>query len=80
MVSFRRVPAGPQRATSRIAQGLAQTLVCSKTRAMYERQCRQYNEDLASMAALRPLISETDGNVQTLRARMKAARQGRSPA
>jgi hypothetical protein len=58
--------------------GSPQTLVCSKTRATYERQCRQYNEDLASMAALRPLIGETDGDVQTLRARMDAARQRRA--
>ena len=60
--------------------GSPQTLVCSKTRATYERQCRQYNKDLASMAALRPLIEETDRDVQTLRARMDAARQGRAPA
>jgi hypothetical protein len=63
-----------------VRTGSPQTLVCSKTRATYERQCRQYNEDLASMAALRPLIKETDGDVQKLRARMNAARQRRSPA
>jgi hypothetical protein len=57
--------------------GSPQTLVCTKTRASYERQCRQYNEDLASMAAIRPLIGETDGDAQTLRARMDAARQRR---
>ena len=55
--------------------GSPQTLVCSKTRATYERQCRQYNEDLASMAALHPLIGKTDGDLQRLRARMDAARQ-----
>ncbi|PYS55140.1 MAG: hypothetical protein DMF76_26280 [Acidobacteria bacterium] len=55
--------------------GSPQTLVCSKTRATYERQCRQYNEDLASMAALHPLLGETEGEVQRLRARMDAARQ-----
>jgi len=60
--------------------GSPQTLVCSKTRATYERQCRQYNEDLASMAALRPLIGETEGGVQALRARMDAARQRRASA
>jgi len=59
--------------------GSPQTLVCSKTRATYKRQCRQYNEDLASMAALRPLIGETGGDVQTVRARMDAARQRRAP-
>jgi hypothetical protein len=58
--------------------GSPQTLVCSKTRATFKRQCRQYNEDLASMAALRPLIGETDGDVQTVRARMDAARQRRA--
>jgi hypothetical protein len=63
-----------------VRTGSPQTLVCTKTRATYERQCRQYNEDLASMAALRPLIRETDGDVQTLCARMNAARQWRSPA
>ncbi len=63
-----------------VRTGSPQTLVCSKTRATYERQCRQYNEDLASMAALRPLIRETGGDVRTLRARMNAARQRRSPA
>jgi len=61
-----------------VRTGSPQTLVCSKTRATYERQCRQYNEDLASMAALCPLIRETDGDVQNLRARMNAARQRRS--
>jgi hypothetical protein len=55
--------------------GSPQTLVCSKTRAKYERQCHQYNEDLASMAALRPLIRETSGDLQMLRAQMDAARQ-----
>lgn len=63
-----------------VRTGSPQTLVCSKTRARYERRCHQYNEDLASMAALRPLMRETDGHVQTLRARMNAARQRRSPA
>ena len=63
-----------------VRTGSPQTLVCSKTRARYERRCRQYNEDLASMAALRPLMRETDGDVETLRARMNAARQRRSPA
>jgi len=63
-----------------VRTGSPQTLVGSKTRATYERQCRQYNEDLASMAALRPLVRETDGDVQTLRARMNAARQRRSQA
>jgi 2OG-Fe(II) oxygenase superfamily len=63
-----------------VRTGSPQTLVCSKTRATYERQCRQYNEDLASMAALCPLIRETDGDVQNLRARMNAARQRRSLA
>jgi hypothetical protein len=57
--------------------GSPQTLVCSKTRARYERRCRQYSEDLASMAVLRPLIGKADGDVQTLRARMDAARQRR---
>jgi len=60
--------------------GSPQTLVCSKTRATYERQCRQFNEDLASMAALRLLVRETDGDLQTLRARMNAARQRHSQA
>jgi len=55
--------------------GSPQTLVCTKTRATYERQCRQYNKDLASMAALDPLLGETDGDVQRLRARMYSARQ-----
>jgi hypothetical protein len=60
--------------------GSPQTLVCSKTRGTYERQSRQYNEDLAYMAALGPLISETDREVQSLRARLNAAGQRRSPA
>jgi hypothetical protein len=63
-----------------VRTGSPQTLVCSKTRANYERRCRQYNEDLASMAALRPLIRETDGEVRTLRARMNVARRRRSSA
>jgi hypothetical protein len=63
-----------------VRTGSPQTLICSKTRATYERRCRQYNEDLASMAALRPLIGETDGEVRTLRARMNVARQRRSSA
>jgi hypothetical protein len=60
--------------------GSPQTLVCPKTRATYERQCRQYNADLASMAALHSLIGETDGDVQRLRARMDAARRRCPPA
>lgn len=60
--------------------GSPQTLVCSKTRATYERQCRQYNKDLASMAALRSLIVGRDGNVQALGARMDAARHGGTAA
>ena len=61
--------------------GWPQTLVCSKTRATYEHQCAAYNRDLASMAALRPLIGGTDGDVHTLRARMDAAiRQRRAAA
>jgi 2-oxoglutarate-Fe(II)-dependent oxygenase superfamily protein len=63
-----------------VRTGSPQTLVCSKTRATYERQCRQYNEDLASMAALCPLARETEGDMHTLRARMNAARQRHSPA
>jgi hypothetical protein len=63
-----------------VRTGSPQTLVCSKTRATYERQYHQYNKDLASMTALRPLIRETNGDVQTLRARMNSARQRRSPA
>jgi hypothetical protein len=59
--------------------GSPQTLVCSKTRATYERQCRQHNEDLVSMAALCRLIGETNGDMQTFRARMDAARQRRAP-
>jgi hypothetical protein len=55
--------------------GSPQTLVCSKTRATYERQCHRYKEDIASMAVLCPLIGEIDGDVQTLRARLEAARQ-----
>ena len=54
--------------------GSPQTLVCTKTRATYERQCRQYNKDLASMAALDPLLGEKDRDVQRLRARMYSAR------
>ena len=55
--------------------GSPQTLVCSKTRATYERQCHRYKEDIASMAVLYPLIGEMDEDVQTLRARLEAARQ-----
>jgi hypothetical protein len=58
--------------------GSPQTLVCSKTRATYERQYRQYHEDLVSMAALCRLIGETDGDMQTIRARMEVARQRRA--
>jgi hypothetical protein len=60
--------------------GSPQTLVCSKTRASYEGQCRQYNEDVASMAALLALIGEGAGDVQALRARMDAARRRRALA
>jgi hypothetical protein len=55
--------------------GSPQTLACSKTRVRYERQCQQYKENLASMAVLCPLIGETDGDLETLRARLEAARQ-----
>jgi hypothetical protein len=57
--------------------GSPQTLVCEKTRATYERQCHQYNEDLTSMAALCPLIGKTDGDLQALRERLDAARRRR---
>jgi hypothetical protein len=53
--------------------GSPQTLVCTKTRRTYERQCEQHKHDLASMAVLRALLPEKDGDMAALSARMDAA-------
>ena len=60
--------------------GSPQTLVCRKTRATFERQWRQYEQDLVSMRTLSSLMKHTDEEVRTLRARMDRARQRRAVA
>lgn len=60
--------------------GSPQTLVCRKTRVTFERQWRQYEQDLASMSTLSSLMKHTDDEVRTLRARLNRARQRRGVA
>lgn len=60
--------------------GSPQTLICRKTRAGFERQWRQYEQDLVSMRTLSSLMKHTDDEVRTLRARMDRARQLRAVA
>lgn len=55
-------------------KGSPQTLVCTKTRRTYLRQCEQHQADCASMEALLGTEPEASGPVTGLAKRMKAAR------
>jgi hypothetical protein len=59
-------------------RGSPQTLVCTKTRRTYERQCRQHEADLASMSTLLRLMGEARGEPGALSARMAAAKRSES--
>jgi hypothetical protein len=54
-------------------RGSPQTLVCTKTRRAYERQCAEHNTDVTAMAALLRIIDRTRGELATLAARMAGA-------
>jgi hypothetical protein len=54
-------------------RGSPQTLVCTKTRRTYERQCAERNADVAAMATLLRIIDQERGELATLAARMAAA-------
>ena len=54
-------------------QGSPQTLVCTKTRRAYERQCAEHKADVAAMATLLRLIDGARGELATLAARLAHA-------
>jgi predicted 2-oxoglutarate/Fe(II)-dependent dioxygenase YbiX len=54
-------------------RGSPQTLVCTKTRRAYERQCAEHNADVTAMATLLRIIDGTRGELATLAARMAGA-------
>jgi hypothetical protein len=57
--------------------GSPQTLVCTKTRGAYERQCRQYHEDLATMNTL---LAAGGREIAPLAERLSAAAKRLLPA
>jgi predicted 2-oxoglutarate/Fe(II)-dependent dioxygenase YbiX len=54
-------------------RGSPQTLVCTKTRRAYERQCAEHKIDVAAMATLLRLIDGARGELATLAARIAHA-------
>ncbi len=54
-------------------RGSPQTLVCTKTRRVYERQCAEHNADLTAMSTLLRVIRGARGELATLAARMADA-------
>jgi hypothetical protein len=54
-------------------RGSPQTLVCTKTRRIYERQCAEHNADLTAMSTLLRVIPGARGELATLAARMADA-------
>lgn len=54
--------------------GSPQTLVCTKTRRTYQRQCEQHEADRASMMSLLRMMPHARGELATLASRMTAAR------
>jgi hypothetical protein len=54
-------------------RGSPQTLVCTKTRRVYERQCAEHNADLTAMSTLHRVIRGARGELATLAARMADA-------
>jgi hypothetical protein len=58
--------------------GSPQTLVCTKTRGAYERQCRRHQTDLEAMAALLRVRNGAGGPATVLVVRMNAARKNQA--
>jgi hypothetical protein len=54
-------------------RGSPQTLVCTKTRRTYERQCAERNADVMAMSTLLRVIDGARGELRTLAARMAGA-------
>lgn len=54
-------------------KGSPQTLVCTKTRRTYERQCEQYRADLRSFANLTTALRHSSGDCARLTARIAKA-------
>jgi hypothetical protein len=59
-------------------KGSPQTLVCTKTRRTFQRQCEQHQADCAGMGTLLEVISAVTGEAARLAARLTAAK-GRKP-
>ena len=55
--------------------GSPQTLVCTKTRRTYERQCAQHQADVASMSALLDAMQPLSKNLAKLAARLAATKE-----
>ncbi len=60
-------------------QGSPQTLVCTKTRRTFERQCAQHQADIAAMGALLKMPRGTSGETAQLVAPMTAASHRQPP-
>ncbi|OFW31428.1 MAG: hypothetical protein A3H97_18555 [Acidobacteria bacterium RIFCSPLOWO2_02_FULL_65_29] len=54
-------------------RGSPQTLVCTKTRRTYERQCAEHNADVMAMSTLLRVIDGARGKLATLAARIAVA-------
>jgi hypothetical protein len=54
-------------------RGSPQTLVCTKTRRTYERQCAEHKADVTAMATLLRIIDGAPGELATLAARIAGA-------
>ncbi len=55
-------------------QGSPQTLVCTKTRRTYQRQCAQHQADCASMVTLLQVLPEATGQLAPFAKRLAAAK------
>src|SRR5436190_12730290 len=54
-------------------RGSPQTLVCTKTRRTYERQCAEHKADVMAMSTLLRVIDEARSELAALAARMAGA-------
>ena len=54
-------------------RGSPQTLVCTKTRRTYERQCAEHKADVTAMATLLRIIDGAPGELAILAARIAGA-------
>jgi hypothetical protein len=55
-------------------KGSPQTLVCTKTRATYQRRCEQYRKDIKALAKLAQLAARCSGSAAAL-GKVKDARK-----